>query len=52
MSILVTNASYVVIANNHVADNDQSLNYATATCPGQPAFKRQKAKIAARGFIW
>ena len=37
--ILVTNASYVLISNNHVANNNQNLNYAAGTCPGQPVFE-------------
>ena len=37
--ILVTNANYVVIANNHISNNDQNLNYAAGTCPGQPVFE-------------
>ncbi len=37
--ILVTNADYVLISNNHVTNNDQNLNFAAGTCPGQPAFE-------------
>jgi parallel beta-helix repeat protein len=48
--ILITNASYVVIANNHVADNDQSLNYATSTCPGQPAFETEEGEDCGEGI--
>jgi len=48
--ILVTNAAYVVIANNHVADNDQSLNYAAGTCPGQPAFETEEGEDCGEGI--
>ena len=48
--ILITNASYVVIANNHVAANDQSLNYAAGTCPGQPAFETSEGEDCGEGI--
>jgi Right handed beta helix region len=37
--ILVINVSNSLISNNHVANNDQSLNFAAGTCPGEPAFE-------------
>ena len=48
--ILITNASYVVVANNHVAANDQSLNYAAGTCPGQPAFETSEGEDCGEGI--
>ncbi len=48
--ILVTNASYVVIANNHVVNNDQSLNYSSGTCPGQPAFETSEGEDCGEGI--
>jgi hypothetical protein len=48
--ILVTNSSYVVISQNHVASNDQSLNYAAATCPGQPAFETSEGEDCGEGI--
>jgi parallel beta-helix repeat protein len=48
--ILVTNASYVVIANNHVAENDLSLNYTASTCPGQPAFETSEGDDCGEGI--
>ena len=37
--ILVTNASWVTISDNTVANNDKSLEPAVPACPGQPAFE-------------
>jgi parallel beta-helix repeat protein len=48
--ILVTNAAYVVIANNHVVDNDQSLNYAASSCPGQPVFETGEGDDCGEGI--
>jgi len=48
--ILVTNASYVVIANNHVVDNDQSVNYSAGACPGQPAFETSEGDDCGEGI--
>ena len=48
--ILVTSASYVVIANNHVVDNDQSLNFAAASCPGEPAFETSEGEDCGEGI--
>jgi hypothetical protein len=47
--ILVTNASYVVIANNHIVDNDQSLNYAAGTCAGLPTFETSEGEDCGEG---
>jgi parallel beta-helix repeat protein len=48
--ILVTNASYVVISNNHVANNDQSLNFGAGMCPGQPAFETNEGDDCGEGI--
>jgi parallel beta-helix repeat protein len=48
--ILVTNASYVTIANNHVVSNDQSLNYSAETCPGQPVFETNEGDDCGEGI--
>jgi parallel beta-helix repeat protein len=48
--ILVTNASYVLIANNHVSGNDQGLNYAAATCAGEPAFETSEGEDCGEGI--
>jgi parallel beta-helix repeat protein len=37
--ILITNASTVTIANNHVLNNDKSLQPTNAACPGLPSFE-------------
>lgn len=37
--ILLTNTNNSLIANNHVVNNDQALDVAHGTCPGQPAFE-------------
>ncbi len=37
--ILITNASNVMVTGNRVAGNDRSLDFATASCPGLPAFE-------------
>jgi parallel beta-helix repeat protein len=37
--VLITNASDITIKNNHVLNNDTSLNIEAATCPGQPPFE-------------
>src|ERR1700722_9759105 len=47
--ILVTNASYAVISENHVASNDQSLKYSSGTCPGQPAFETSEGDDCGEG---
>lgn len=48
--ILVTNTTNSVISNNHVANNDQSLNYATSTCPGQPVFETSEGDDCGEGI--
>jgi hypothetical protein len=48
--ILVTNTSYIVISNSHVASNDQSLNYAASTCAGQPAFETNEGDDCGEGI--
>jgi hypothetical protein len=48
--ILVTNASYVVISNSHVTNNDQSLNYAASTCAGQPVFETSEGDDCGEGI--
>ncbi len=47
--ILVTNTSSSVIANNHVANNDQSLDYASAKCPGLPDFETNEGEDCGEG---
>jgi len=47
--ILVTNASYTIISNNHVANNDQNLNYAAGTCAGLPAFETNEGEDCGEG---
>jgi hypothetical protein len=48
--ILVTNTSYIVITRNHVANNDQSVNFAAATCPGQPIFETSEGDDCGEGI--
>ncbi len=48
--ILVTNASYVVIAQNQVTANAQSLDAAGETCPGQPVFETSEAQDCGEGI--
>ena len=48
--ILVNNVSYIVISENHVTDNNQSLNVAGATCPGIPAFETSEAMDCGEGI--
>ncbi len=48
--ILVTNTSNSLISNNHVASNDQSLNYAASTCAGQPAFETSESEDCGEGI--
>jgi nitrous oxidase accessory protein NosD len=48
--ILVTNSSYIVITNNHVTNNDQGLNYAAGTCPGEPAFETNEGDDCGEGI--
>jgi parallel beta-helix repeat protein len=37
--ILITNATHVTISDNHVLQNNLSLNIGNATCPGVPEFE-------------
>ena len=48
--ILITNASNVSIVGNIITHNDQSLNYATTTCPGLPAFETSEALDCGEGI--
>jgi parallel beta-helix repeat protein len=48
--ILVTNSSYTVISNNHVTNNDQSLNYSAEMCPGEPAFETSEGDDCGEGI--
>ena len=48
--ILVTNASNVIIAQNHVTDNAQSLNVSAGTCAGLPVFETSEAMDCGEGI--
>ena len=48
--ILVTNASNVIISQNHVTANNQSLNVSGETCPGIPAFETSEAMDCGEGI--
>jgi hypothetical protein len=48
--ILVQNASYVVISQNHVTANNQSLNVAAGTCAGLPVFETSEAMACGEGI--
>ncbi|HVO97755.1 MAG TPA: right-handed parallel beta-helix repeat-containing protein [Bryobacteraceae bacterium] len=48
--ILLTNVSYSMITENHVTDNDQSLNYAAGTCPGLPVFETNEGEDCGEGI--
>ena len=48
--ILVTNASYVIIAQNRVTANAQSLDTSGKTCPGQPVFETSEAQDCGEGI--
>lgn len=48
--ILVTNTSYIVISNSHVASNNQSLDYAAGTCPAQPVFETNEGEDCGEGI--
>jgi Right handed beta helix region len=48
--ILVTNSSYLVIAQNHVTGNNQSLDVATGTCPGVPVFETNEGQDCGEGI--
>ncbi len=48
--ILITNTTYTMISNNHVSNNDQSLNYSAASCPGLPAFETSEGEDCGEGI--
>ncbi len=48
--ILVTNSSYLVISQNHVTGNNQSLDVATGTCPGVPVFETNEGQDCGEGI--
>lgn len=48
--ILLTNVSYSVITENHVTDNNQSLNYAAGMCPGLPVFETNEGQDCGEGI--
>jgi hypothetical protein len=48
--ILVTNSSYLVISQNHVTGNNQSLDIAAGTCPGVPAFETNEGQDCGEGI--
>lgn len=48
--ILLTNTSYSLIANNHVVNNDQSLNFAAGTCAGLPVFETNEGEDCGEGI--
>jgi hypothetical protein len=48
--ILLTNVSNSLITNNTVANNDQALNYASETCPGQPVFETSEGDDCGEGI--
>jgi parallel beta-helix repeat protein len=48
--ILVTNASGVTIYNNHVTNNNRSLNSAAGECPGLPDFETNEGDDCGQGI--
>lgn len=48
--ILVTNASYVVISQNHVTGNNQSLDITAGMCSGIPAFETSEGDDCGEGI--
>ncbi len=48
--ILATNSSYIVISQNHVTGNNQSLDIAGGTCPGVPAFETNEGQDCGEGI--
>jgi parallel beta-helix repeat protein len=48
--ILLTNVGNSLISNNHVANNDQSLNFTAQTCAGQPAFETSEGDDCGEGI--
>ena len=48
--ILVTNASFVIVRDNEVINNDLSLNVSVPACPGQPAFETSETEDCGEGI--
>lgn len=48
--ILVVNGSNVTIVNNHVLDNNKSLDIAGGACPGIPAFETNEGDDCGEGI--
>ena len=48
--ILVNNASFVVISQNHVTGNAQAINVSAGTCPGLPVFETSEAGDCGEGI--
>jgi parallel beta-helix repeat protein len=48
--ILIANASSVLIWNNHVLDNDKSLNASSHACPGIPSFETAEGDDCGEGI--
>jgi len=48
--ILLTNASNVTLVGNQVMDNDRSLDSASGTCPGLPAFETSEGGDCGEGI--
>jgi nitrous oxidase accessory protein NosD len=48
--ILVANATNVTLLNNHVLDNNKSLDISTPACPGIPAFETNEAEDCGEGI--
>ncbi|MGH9613445.1 MAG: right-handed parallel beta-helix repeat-containing protein, partial [Bryobacteraceae bacterium] len=48
--ILLTDTSYSLIANNRVVNNNQSLNFAAASCPGLPIFETSEGMDCGEGI--
>lgn len=48
--ILLSNASNVTLVDNQVTDNDRSLDAASSTCPGIPAFETNEGLDCGEGI--
>ncbi len=48
--ILVTNTSASLISKNHVASNDQGLDFSAGMCAGQPAFETSEGDDCGEGI--
>ncbi|MBT9332070.1 right-handed parallel beta-helix repeat-containing protein [Paracidobacterium acidisoli] len=48
--ILVVNASDVTLVDNHIFDNNQSLDIADSACPGIPAFETNEGDDCGEGI--